>query len=435
MAAWMEERRGDMGLALEEPWVQPLGDLLQAGKWSVRTIVKDGMVVTKQAEAVWEALLAESTRMIATAGGEPPSALDLTLALQWALSPTALFGSPPLVTRESIGGMERTPGDHIPPPLKPAIEQLPPVLAVIDPEPLPSQLARDDMTAQGASRVTDLLFVSVTLELGRPAVAKEIEGGEYASSLAICSGIQKATKSRGYRGFSEMLAQAKVDGDLGPPDRHMEKLQSRLMTTSSPAFHMTTGSRLTQFWSRSKTVSEDGRVVAYYVLLIVDMYSCRGMPVLYDHELMRQAERAVSMLDAKSMRAPGLKFKDLGGAAGREDYPSSQGSSVSTTTSAKMDELGDRIMAQLTALTEGQTALVAKVKAQEATFDSRIQNLSSKMGRLGETPPSGTRDRDRDRDRVPSGIECIACGKKGHKMANCPDYTAFKKAQEGAKEE
>jgi hypothetical protein len=75
MAAWMEERRGDMGLALEEPWVQPLGDLLQAGKWSVRTIVKDGMSVTKQAEAVWEALLTESTRMIATAGGEPPSAL------------------------------------------------------------------------------------------------------------------------------------------------------------------------------------------------------------------------------------------------------------------------------------------------------------------------------------------------------------------------
>ena len=435
MAAWMEERRGDMGLALEEPWVQPLGDLLQAGKWSVRTIVKDGMIVTKQAEAVWEALLTESTRMIATAGGEPPSALDLTLALQWALSPTTLFASPPSVTREGTVGMERTPGDHTPPPYQPAIEQLPPVLAVIDPEQLPSQLARDDMTAQGASRVTDLLFVSVTLELGRPAVAKEIEGGEYASSLAICSGIIKATKSRGFRGFSEMLALAKTDGDLGPSERHMEKLQSRLMTTSSPPFHMTTGSRLTQFWSRSKTVSEDGRVVAYYVLLIIDMYSCRGLPVLYDHELMRQAERAIQMLDAKGMRSPAPRFKDLGGPQAMECYPPSQGSSVSTTTSTKMDELGDKIMAQLTALSEGQAALAAKVKAQESTFDSKIQTLSSKMGRLGETPPSNPRDRDRDRDRAPSGVECIACGKRGHKMANCPDYNAFKKAQEGAKEE
>ena len=101
--------------------------------------------------------------------------------------------------------------------------------------------------------MTELLFVSVTLELGRPAVAKEIEGGEYASSLAICTGIIKATKSRGYRGFSELLAQAKMDGDLGPSERHMEKLQSRLMTTSPPPFHMTTDYRLTQFWSRSKT--------------------------------------------------------------------------------------------------------------------------------------------------------------------------------------
>ena len=79
------------------------------------------------------------------------------------------------------------------------------------------------------------------------------------------------------------------------PDRHMEKLQGRLMTTSSPPFHMTTGSRFTQFWSRAKTVSEDGRIVAYYVLLMIDMYSCRGMPTLYDHELMRQAERAVML--------------------------------------------------------------------------------------------------------------------------------------------
>ena len=126
----------------------------------------------------------------------------------------------------------------------------------------PSRLAMEDMLAQGANSVTDLLFSSVSLELGRPAVDKELEGGEYASSLAICNGITKATKSRGFKGFSELLATARVDGDLTLPDRHMEKLQGRLMTTSSPPFHMTTGSRFTQFWSRAKTVSEDGRVVA-----------------------------------------------------------------------------------------------------------------------------------------------------------------------------
>ena len=229
-------------------------------------------------EVVWEALLTECTRMIATSGGEPPSALDLSLAHQWALTSTALFAMPPLVTRDETVGMDQamgTPPYAVPPP---TIVQKPLAVPIAAPEPPPSQLAREDMAAQGASRVTEVLFVSVTLELGRPAVAKEIEGGECASSLSICTGIIKATKSRGYRGFSKLLAQAKSDGDLGPAEFHMEKLQSRLMTTSSPPFHMTTGSRLTQFWSRSKTVSEDGRVVAYYVLLIIGLYACRGLP-------------------------------------------------------------------------------------------------------------------------------------------------------------
>ena len=88
------------------------------------------------------------------------------------------------------------------------------------------------------------------------------------------------------------------------------------MTTTSPPFHMTTGSRFTQFWSRAKTVSEDGRIVArYYVLLITDLYACRGLPILYDHELMRQAERAVMLADAKT-KLP--KAMHLGGPAASE---------------------------------------------------------------------------------------------------------------------
>ena len=169
--------------------------------------------------------------------------------------------------------------------------------------------------------------------------------------------------------------------------------------------------------------------------LIIDLYACRGLPVLYDHELMRQAERAISMLDAKGIQGRAVKFKDLGAAPGMEGYASSCGSSVSTTTSAKMDEMGDKIMAQLTALAEGQSALAAKLKSQETAFDTRIQGLSTKLGRLGEAAPTNPRG-DRDRERTPiSQVECIACGKKGHKMSNCPDYTAFQKSQDGAKDE
>jgi hypothetical protein len=188
--------------------------------------------------------------VIADAGVEPPSPLDQTLAVQWALTPTALFTLGPSVTREEVVATIETPHAFDTPygrtnaaPIVPAI-----VPAVVPGQPAPpSRLAIEDMLAQGANNVTDLLFSSVSLELGHPAVDKELEGGEYASSLAICNIIIKATKSRGFKGFSELLAAAKVDGDLMLLERHMEKLQGRLMTTSSPPFHMTTGSRFTQF--------------------------------------------------------------------------------------------------------------------------------------------------------------------------------------------
>ena len=234
----------------------------------------------------------------------------------------------------------------------------------------------EDMLAQGANSVTDLLFSSVSLELGRPAVDKELEGGEYASSLAICNGITKATKSRGFKGFSELLATARVDGDLTLPDRHMEKLQGRLMTTSSPPFHMTTGSRFTQFWSRVKTVSEDGRVVAYCVLLMVDLYSCRGMPTLYDHELIRQAERAVAIADAKVRAPQAIHLGDQKAREGYSGYSSSHGSSVSTTPSARIDEMSEKIMAQLVNLTEGQTALNSKLQSQEKATTTPIRSCN-----------------------------------------------------------
>ena len=91
LAAWLEEQRGEMGLALEEPWVQPLEEWHGKGKWSLKNVVKEGMNVTKQMELVWTAIIAECARMIANTGNEPPSALDQTLAVQWALTPTALF--------------------------------------------------------------------------------------------------------------------------------------------------------------------------------------------------------------------------------------------------------------------------------------------------------------------------------------------------------
>jgi hypothetical protein len=49
-----------MGLALEEPWVQPLGELHGKRKWSLKNVVKEGMNVTKQMELVWTVIIEQS---------------------------------------------------------------------------------------------------------------------------------------------------------------------------------------------------------------------------------------------------------------------------------------------------------------------------------------------------------------------------------------
>ena len=68
LAAWLEEQRGEMGLALEELWVQPLGLLHAKGKWSLKNVVKEGQGVTRTHELVWAAIIAECARIDSRCG-------------------------------------------------------------------------------------------------------------------------------------------------------------------------------------------------------------------------------------------------------------------------------------------------------------------------------------------------------------------------------
>jgi hypothetical protein len=118
-------------------------------------------------------------------------------------------------------------------------------------------------------------------------------------------------------------------------------------------FHSKKDKRFLSFLSETLKISSDAvpdPSTEYYVLLITDLYACRGLPILlYDHELMRQAERAVGLSDAKKPQ----KTINLGGSPGMEGYSgySSNGSSVSTTPLSRIDEMSDKIMAQLVNLT------------------------------------------------------------------------------------
>jgi hypothetical protein len=148
---------------------------------------------------------------------------------------------------------------------------------------------------------------------------------------------------------------------------------------------------------------------------------------------MRQAERAVGLADAKGKPPKAaLLGTGTGGVDGYSSY-SSHGSSVSTTPSARIDEMGDKIMAQLVNLTEGQAALSAKLQGHEKMtkqFDDRLNTLASKVGREGGPSKAG-----RERQSDERGGECIACGKPGHKMAKCPLFLAFTKSQKPTDDE
>jgi hypothetical protein len=63
-------------------------------------------------------------------------------------------------------------------------------------------------------------------------------------------------------------------------------------------------------------------------------------------------------------------------------------------------------------------------------FEDRLNTLASKVGRDG-----GARGGGRDRSGGERGSECLACGKTGHKMAKCPVYAAFQKAQKPTDDE
>ena len=225
-----------------------------------------------------------------------------------------------------------------------------------------------------------------------------MEGGEYGASLSICLGLGKANKVRGFKPLSELLAIAKSDGDMTMADRHADRLHVRLMQVNSEPFSLQAGARFTQFWSRAKTVHRDPRVVACYALLMLDEYMSRGLPELYNHELMRQAVRA----NMQRSHATGESTASI-----------SIGSSLSTANTERLEQLMASMATQLTSVSDGQVALSEKVDKSEQRMQQKINDVSSRIGRAGngqnyEDRSDGLREGRGDRN-----VECIACGKKG----------------------
>ena len=427
LAAWMAEERGDMGLSLDEEWATPLSTLHDNGKWTERHVVKTGMVVSTAHATMWRGIFDAAASLYAAGGTGVFDDLDISAAVAWALTPSALFSVTP-----SLPHVDEPPREEDAPPPRTdrsaTAGRVPvaPVAKIVPEMSMPIQQALDDMSKQGASRVTQLIWLSLTIELGRSAVDKEMEGGEYAASLSICLGLVKANKVRGFKPLSELLAIAKIDGDMTMADRHADRLQVRLMQASSDPFSLQSGARFTQFWSRSKTVHRDTRVVATYTLLMLDEYMSRGLPELYNHELMRQAERSMEITDAQVV-PPMRANMQRSHATGESTTSSSVGSSMSSANTERLELLMTTMATQLTSVSDGQIALSDKVDKSEQRMQQKINDVSSRMGRSGGQNEDRT-DRTNRGDR---NVECIACGKKGHRMADCGQWKSFQSDRKG----
>jgi hypothetical protein len=85
----------------------------------------------------------------------------------------------------------------------------------------------------------------------------------------------------------------------------------------------------------------------------------------------------------------------------------------------RADELTAKILDKLEAMSDVQAKLSDRLLANESAVQSKFNDLSSKLGRIGGGGGGGE-------SKNASRIECLACGQRGHRIADCPAFSDFK---------
>ena len=88
---------------------------------------------------------------------------------------------------------------------------------------------------------------------------------------------------------------------------------------------------------------------------------------------------------------------------------------------------------QLTSVSDGQVALSEKVDKSEQRMQQKINDVSSRIGRAGNGQNYEDRSDGLRAGRGDRNVECIACGKKGHRMADCSQWKTFQSDKKGKK--
>lgn len=157
-----------------------------------------------------------------------------------------------------------------------------------DPEISAQQAA--DMLAQGVKIPEQLMQIYISVQLGRIANEDEYEGLSYQMHWTSAKGMKQIAKNPsglGQKTLAQHLEAARVDGNLAPVDKFIQRTADKFMLSDRAVF-MIAGSRLLSRWSRAKMFCPaDGRVAANYLALFWDDLPGRGIPDIVDFDLVR----------------------------------------------------------------------------------------------------------------------------------------------------
>lgn len=211
----------------------------------------------------WGVLLEECSQRLQADGGDAPSALARQRALLWLSLATKLFGGD--VTSGTADGEAalQTAADGSAAPAGTgararASSSGKVASAALRPE------ERLDLDAQGATHLSQLVRLSVSMQLAHKAQPAEYEGAVYGSSLDMAAAIKRASKTRSPL-LNDLLREGEITGEITMVERHIDKTVNRLMSDSADLFFMAAGSRLTQVWSKAKSTLNTAQACRYLI--------------------------------------------------------------------------------------------------------------------------------------------------------------------------
>ena len=278
---------------------------------------------------------------------------------------------------------------------------------------------RDELRKQKATEPIQLTFTSSSIYLMRPSSKVEVAPLNLGDPPATSPIIQKAVKVKGASCLVTILEAARASGDLTVLDAAFQRLVESLssMIDDYTGYAATASARITQMYSRAKGAAINSSVVITYLeeLLLRDNAG-RGLPKLFDDELMMRCNRSV------------LAQLVAGGGSAKI-------TALEATLAAVQSQLQDltahnsRLSADL-ATAVADLASVRSGCAQSRDLSSIRSDVSGLRTRLDRVEPKVNSLSDNaDNARSDRNIVCSNCGQRGHRAANCNNPPAGQQQQ------